>query len=189
MLQQDLMLVFFFLLSASRYSKQQPQVGQKLQKADSLKTREEPDKMGYHSKCNKMYFIFFESRWNGRKKITTDFRHFLGHHIAQNTGQSSSISIPWGRGSLYREIIYIPLDYKPRWKHGVNRILQRVQWSSQEVHCTAHKLESIQGKLLAGNRPGSNTQTWLFLLCSIRYPWLIWLNSQTGPLENILKCT
>lgn len=136
MLQQDLMLVFFFfLLSASRYSKQQPQVGQKLQKADSLKTREEPDKMGYHSKCNKMYFIFFESRWNGGKKITTDFRHFLGHHIAQNTGQSISISIPWGQGSLYREIVYISLDYKPRSKHGVNRILQRVWWSGQE--CTA----------------------------------------------------
>lgn len=87
-----------------------------------------------------------------------------------DAGRSISISIPWVCESLYSEDAFSSLDYKPHFsKHGVNRIPWRVWWAGQE--CT--ELEWIQREILAGNRPGSHTQTWLFPIYSIRFCILV----------------
>lgn len=139
------------------------------------KQKEKLNKMGYHSKCNKKY------SWSHAENSWQTSHTFWGHHISETLGKALAFPSHGSVTAFTAKAAFSSLDYKPHFsKHGVNRIPWRVWRAGQE--CTAHKLEWIQGKILAGNsgnRPGSNTQTWLFPFYTIRYTWLILSNSWT----------
>lgn len=118
-------------------------------------------------------------------KIHDRLQTLFGPSHLWEAGQNVSICIPWVCDSLHREVKCLLLSrlQTPFFKTWCkqNPLESVVGWP--RVHCTAHKLEPLQGEILAGNsgnRPGSNTQTWLFPFYTIRYTRLILLNSWAG---------
>lgn len=101
-------------------------MGQKLQKADS-------------STKWVITLNAIKSNLGATLKIHDILHTLFGPSHLRDAGQSISISIPWVCDSLYSEVAFSSLDYKPHFsKHGVNRIPWRV-WRAGQESTALHK--------------------------------------------------
>lgn len=143
MLQWDLVLVFFFSLfqhHVIRNNHKWVKNCRFLQK--KKKEREETEQNGLSL--------------NAIKKYSWSHTH---HHISETLGKA--LAFP-SHGSVLAtaKVAVFSLDYKPRFsKTWCKQNTMESAVGRPSVDRTAHKLESIQGEILADDRPGSNTQT------------------------------
>lgn len=155
-------------------------MGQKLQKADSFKKKKEKQ---WNSAKWVITLNVIKSILGATVKIHDRLHTLFGPSSLWDAGQSISIPIPWVCHSLRSEsCLLLSRLQTPFFKTWCKQNPMESVLFWPRVHGTAYKLESIQGEILAGNsgnRPGSNTQTWLFPFYAIRYTWLILLNSWT----------
>lgn len=105
--------------------------------------------------------------WSRTENSWQTSHTFLGHHISEMLGKALAFPSHGSVTAFTAKVAFFSLEYNPppplfffkTWRKQ-NPMESVVGWP--RAHYTAHKLESIQGEILAGNggnRPGS---TWLF---------------------------